>query len=63
MGAGVNPFQGLATGRLSNEFANSNHFTQIVNFTTWSRIINGITKESLLDHVYTNDITIVTFMM
>ena len=28
---------------------------QIVNFNTWSRNINGIRKESLLDQVYVNN--------
>ena len=31
---------------------------QIVNFKTWSRVINGVKKESLLYHIYTNDITL-----
>ena len=30
---------------------------QIINFSTWSRIVNGIKKESTLDHVYIKDIT------
>ena len=29
---------------------------QIVNFITWSRIVNGVQRESILDHVYTTDI-------
>ena len=28
---------------------------QMIKFTTWSRTINGIPKESIIDHVYTND--------
>ena len=35
-------------------FCLTNNLTQHVNFKTWSRIINGIKKESLLDHVYSN---------
>ena len=31
--------------------------TQIVNFPTWSRNINGVHKESILDHIYLSDIT------
>ena len=39
------------------EFTNLNNLTQVVNFPTWSRTINGIRKESLLDHVYVKDTT------
>ena len=38
--------------KLLNDFALVNNLSQIVNFCTWSRTINGIKKESLLDHVY-----------
>ena len=38
------------------EFALENKLCQIINFSTWSRIINGTKKESLLDHVYVNNI-------
>ena len=38
-----------------NLFATEFELTQIVEFPTWSRIINGIRKESLLDHVYLNN--------
>ena len=41
--------------KLLNDFALENHLIQIVNFNTWSRNINGIRKESLLDHVYVNN--------
>ena len=37
------------------DFTANEGFTQIVNFKTWSRTINGIRKESLLDHIYTNN--------
>ena len=30
---------------------------QIVNFNTWSRLVNGTLKSSILDHVYTSDVT------
>ena len=33
-------------------FALENNLVQIVTGTTWSRVINGVKKESLLDHVY-----------
>ena len=32
---------------------------QIVNHPTWSRTINGILRESTLDHIYINDMTII----
>ena len=31
--------------------------TQIINFPTWTRNINGIDKESILDHIYIKDTT------
>ena len=34
------------------EFAVEYNFNQIVDFCTWSRVINGAKKESLIDHVY-----------
>ena len=40
-------------------FTNDNNLTQIVDFNTWSRTINGIRKESLIDHVYTDNITLI----
>ena len=33
---------------------------QIVNFDTWSRIINGIRKSSILDHVYVNNLSTIS---
>ena len=33
-------------------FATECNLLQVVDFNTWSRTINGIKKESLLDHVY-----------
>ena len=33
---------------------------QIVDFNTWSRIINNQVKESILDHIYINDITLLS---
>ena len=32
----------------------------MVNFNTWSRVINGIRKESLIDHVYVNEPSSIT---
>ena len=37
-----------------NSFALMANLTQIVKFCTWSRTINGVHKESLLDHIYVN---------
>ena len=42
------------------EFANTNNLVQLVDFNTWSRAINRIKKESLLDHVYVEDDAAVT---
>ena len=41
--------------KLLNDFALENYLIQMVNFNTWSRNVNGIRKESLLDHVYVNN--------
>ena len=40
-----------------SDFAVHNNFFQLIDFCTWSRVINGIKKESILDHVYVNDIS------
>ena len=37
-------------------FATESNLIQIVDFNTWSRTINGIKKESLLDHIYLNNV-------
>ena len=34
------------------EFTDVNNLIQLVNFNTWSRTVNGIRKESLLDHIF-----------
>ena len=40
-------------------FVTSENLVQIVNFDTWSRVINGKKKSSLLDHIYvTNPATV-----
>ena len=33
---------------------------QVINFNTWSRAINGVKKESCLDHVYANNAATIT---
>ena len=40
-----------------NETVSCCNLTQIVKFPTWSRTINGTLKESILDHIYVNDVT------
>ena len=49
-----------ATFNYLTDFVNQNNLSQLVNFPTWSRTINGIKKESLLDHVYANDTSFVS---
>ena len=29
----------------------------MLNFNMWSRLVNGVWRESILDHIYTNDVT------
>ena len=41
------------------EFTLHEGLTQVINFKTWSRTINGVKKESLLDHIYTNNVSII----
>ena len=41
--------------KLLTDFTTQNNLTQLVHFTTWTRTINGIKKESTLDHVYTDN--------
>ena len=38
-------------------FALRKNLFQIIDFTTWSRNINGNLKQSLLDHVYVTNVT------
>ena len=33
---------------------------QMVNFVTWKRLINGMWRTSIIDHVYTNDVTTIS---
>ena len=37
---------------LLTTFINETNLVQLVNFETWTRTINGVRKESTLDHVY-----------
>ena len=41
------------------DFITQNNLFQLVNFKTWTRTISGVKKESTLDHVYTDDFTLV----
>ena len=43
-----------------SDFAIQNNLSQIVNFNTWTRTINGTKKESLLDHIYVNNPALVS---
>ena len=36
------------------------NLVQIVNFDTWSRVINGIKKSLILDHVYVNNVATIS---
>ena len=38
------------------DFSTESDLIQVVDFNTWSQTINGNKKESLLDHIYVNDI-------
>ena len=42
------------------DFTTQKNLVQLVHFKTWARTINGIRKESTLDHIYTDDATLVT---
>ena len=44
---------------VETDFADVNSLIQLVNFNTWSRTVNGVRKESLLDHIYVDDDAIV----
>ena len=43
-----------------SHFATEKNLIQIIDFDTWSRVINGTKKESLIDHIYVNDINSVS---
>ena len=36
-----------------------NNLVQLVNFVTWSRSVNAAIKESTLDHIYTDNVSLV----
>jgi hypothetical protein len=38
-----------------NEKLNHVNCSQLVTFNTWSRIVNGVLRESVIDHVYVNN--------
>ena len=42
-----------------SDFLADNNLIQLIDFPTWSRTINGIRKESTLDHVYVNNCSLV----
>ena len=42
--------------------SNEANIIQVVNFNMWSRTINGVKKESLLNHVYTKNISLIPDM-
>ena len=44
-----------------NEFVLKYNLLQLVKFKTWSRIIKGVKKESLLDHIYVTDVSYVIY--
>ena len=55
-----NDYQRKAPLELLNNFSLANDLIQVVNFTTWCRIINGTKKESTLDHVYASNLNIIS---
>ena len=42
-----------------NDLIETEHLIQLIDFPTWHRVVNNIYKESLLDHVYVKDPTMV----
>ena len=48
-----NPFS------LLSDFTLLNNLVQLVNFVTWSRSVNAVIKESTLDHIYTDNDSLV----
>ena len=42
-----------------DEIMSDFNFVQMINFPTWSRLVNGRLRESVLDHVYTSNPTVV----
>ena len=58
--------------KFSNEYSHKSYYDelndkfdplgliQLVEFETWRRLVNGQWRTSILDHVYTDDVTIIT---
>lgn len=42
-----------------NDFTTNQNLEQIVDFPTWSRTISNVRKDSILDHIYTSDSTMI----
>ena len=42
-----------------DELLGDNNLVQIIEFPTWSRVINNVLNESTIDHVYIKDPTLV----
>ena len=40
--------------KLLTDFALANDLSQLVEFSTWTRTINGVRKDSILNHIYVN---------
>ena len=43
-----------------NEITLALNLKQIVNFPAWSRVVSGNLKESILNHIYIHDTTLMT---
>ena len=44
---------------IQNAIFDNHHLIQIIEFSTWQRVINNVLKQSILDHVYVKDPTLV----
>ena len=44
---------------LLSNFALENNLLNIVKFNTWKRIVNGVIKQSCLDHIYLNCVELI----
>ena len=45
--------------RRLTDFTNANNLIKLVKFNNWSQTVNGVRKESLLDHIYVDDIAFI----
>ena len=52
-----NEYQRKVLLSVLNDFVLNSDLIQVVNFNTWSRNINGVKKQSLLDHIYVNNLS------